>query len=337
VRRVLALGAPPLPAAVGGVVAVALLALALAPFQDDVSRAGQGLVLVLPVVGAAVVGGRWPAYVVAGAATLAFALVIPPVGSLVVELEQDLVALVVFAVVAVVVSTVVAGRIEVLHEVERQRAALLRSVSHDLRTPLSAIRAGSTELLDGADHDPATRRRLLELIDGEAERLDRLVANLLSMSRIEAGALEPRRQAVDLGELVELTVPRLARRFTDLHLEVDVAPDVPVILADHTQLEQVITNLLENAARHSPPGGTVRLAVRAVGDGVELTVDDEGPGVDPADAIAIFEPFRTAGPSATSGIGLAICKAIVEAHAGTISVGGAPGGGARFTVTLPGR
>ncbi len=317
---------------IAGVVAIGLL---LGPTQESLARATQALILVVPVIVAAVMGGRRAAYVVALAATIEFSLLIPPFRSLRVELEQDVIALIVFLVVAVLVSTVVARRIELLGEIERQRGLLLRSVSHDLRTPLSTIRAASSELLEGGDHEPATRRRLLQLVGDETERLDRLVSNLLNLSRIEAGALVPQRQSVDVAELVELCAARLARVLERVTLTIDVPDDLPLIEADHTQLDQVITNLLENAARHSPPDGTVTLSARVVGPWLSITVTDDGPGVDASDVALIFQPFRSGTLAGSSGIGLAICKAVVEAHRGAISVEDAPGGGARFVVRLP--
>jgi two-component system sensor histidine kinase KdpD len=243
---------------------------------------------------------------------------------------------VVFAGVATIVSFLVTRHIEVFGRTDHQRQVLLRSVSHDLRTPLSVIRGASSELLDGTGaHDEKTRRRLLELVGDESERLDRLVANLLSLSRIEAGAMHPDRQSVDLRELVDELVNRLARLFVDLDLQVDIADDVPTIDVDYTMFDQVLSNLLENAARHSPPGGTVRISARVLEEVVvRIWVTDSGPGVDPADATRIFEPFRSGPIAGTSGIGLAICKAVVEAHGGTISVGGGNGSGATFVITL---
>ena len=314
---------------------VALVALVLGPFHTSVSRATQALVLVVPVVVAAVVGGRKPALVTAVVATVAYSLVIPPVGSVRVHLGEDAVALFVFLAVALVLGTLVATRIEVLGEVERQRSALLRSVSHDLRTPLAAIHAAATELRSDVVHDAATSRSLLDLVGDESERLDRLVGNLLSLSRIEADALQPRRQAVDVAELIDACTGRLPRLFAGTPLTVDVPRDLPIISADHWQLDQVVTNLLENAVRHSPPGTPVRIAVRADAGAVVLTVDDEGPGIPAEQRAAVFEPFRTGAPAPTSGIGLAICRAIVEAHGGTIGAGDGPGGGARLTVHLP--
>ena len=335
-ERVLIAGARPVPAATGGIAGLVVLGLVMARFDDELARATQELTLVVPVVITAVVGGRRAAYVVAAVATIAFSLLLPPIGSFRVHLADDLVALVVFSVVAVVIGTLIAGRIEILSRVEHQRAVLLRSVSHDLRTPLASIQAAASEVLDGDDHlDPPTRTRLLHLVVAESERLDRLVANLLSLSRIEAGAAAPRRQPVDVAELVGAVSERLGRLFVDRPLHVDVAPDLPLVQADYVQLDQVVTNLLENAARHTPAGAPVTLSAHAVPEGIAVTVTDAGPGVAADQLAAIFEPFRSGAVAGASGIGRAICKAIVEGHGGTIAVRDNPAGGARFTVTLP--
>jgi signal transduction histidine kinase len=322
-------------AATVGLLMVAGVGIVLGQAGGGLSSVTEGLLLVLPVVFAAALGTRWSAYLVAAGATVVFSLLVPPVGSIGVELLADFVGLVTFFVVAVAVSTLVGTRIEALGRVEQQRRVLLRSVSHDLRTPLAAIRAAASDLLDGADYDPATRRRLLELVGDEAERLDRLVGNLLSLSRVDAGALHPSKQSVDLAELVEFSTRRLDRLFTSVCLHTDVPAELPPVDADFTQLDLMLSNLLENAARHSPAGGEVRVAARADADSITLTVSDQGPGIDPDEVAAIFEPFRSGAIAGTSGIGLAICKAVAEAHGGTITAGDAPTGGARFTVVLP--
>jgi K+-sensing histidine kinase KdpD len=320
----------PVLATAGGVGAVALLALALGlgPVEDELAGAVAGLVLVVPVVAAAVLGGRWPAYAVAAVATAAFSLVVPPVGSFRIRLGEDLVALAVFSLVGVITSTLVAARLELLGRVEEHRAVLLRSVSHDLRTPLATIRAAASELGEHGLHDERVRAELAALVGDEAERLDRLVANLLSLSRIEAGALRPSPQPVDVGELVELTTARLGRLVHGAPFLVDVAEDLPLVAADWGLLEQVLTNLVENAVRHTPPGTPVSVTVRAIDGTVRIEVADAGPGIEPDRRDAVLEPFRT-------GVGLAICRAIVEAHDGTIRIGEADGGGARITVVLP--
>jgi two-component system sensor histidine kinase KdpD len=232
------------------------------------------------------------------------------------------------------------GRMEVLKRVDEQRSALLRSVSHDLRSPLATIRAVASDLRDGVVYEEAVRIELLGTVCDEAERLDRIVANLLSLSRIEAGALDPERQAVPIDELVGERLRRLAGLLRHVRVQVDLPP-LPLVDGDYTQLEQVVTNLLENAGRHAPPGSIVRIGGRTlsdgVGDQVEVWVADEGIGVPDWERERVFEPFRRGEGSRSSGVGLAICKAVVEAHGGHIRVDRTAGGGATFAFTLPTR
>jgi K+-sensing histidine kinase KdpD len=333
-RRALVRGLTTRAAVLTGVGAVVLIGLGIAVLGDGLNHAAQALLFVVPVTVTAALGGRRAAQIVAAAATLVFTLVLPPVGTLRIRFADDAVALGVFSVVAFTIGTLVALRIDALAVLERERAALLRSVSHDLRTPLASIRAAASELEDDSVHDASTRARLLELVGQEAQRLDRLVANLLSLARIEGGGLQPNRQAVDIAELVAVCVGRLGA-LAPVKVVVDIAPDLPAIHADHSMLDQVLTNLLENAARHSPVGEPVQVVARGADGEVRITIADRGPGVR-ADAVdAIFQPFHSGQEAGSTGVGLAICKGVVEAHGGTIRVGGNPGGGAAFTVTLP--
>jgi K+-sensing histidine kinase KdpD len=355
---------------------VTLVSAILIPVQGKASRATPALALVLPVAVAAIIGRRPSALITAfaGAAALNLAF-IPPHWTPKINSVDDLVAFVVFVVIALVVGTLVAWeadrraaaeqrtaeiqalyreyervvaererlteeshRLALLSRIDEQRRALLRSVSHDLRTPLAAIRAATSDIRAGAAYDEATRNELLDLVGDEAERLDRLVANLLSLSRIEAGALQPDRQAVAIDELVADRVHRLARLFRHVTVQDDVPAGVPLVDADYSQVDQVITNLLENAARHSPDGGTIRVGARSMNGAsaqVEVWVEDEGGGVDLDHVAELFEPFRRGPGSDSSGIGLAICRAIVEAHDGTIGVRPGGDGGAVFWFTLP--
>jgi two-component system sensor histidine kinase KdpD len=218
---------------------------------------------------------------------------------------------------------------------DEQRSALLRSVSHDLRTPLATIRAVATDLRDGAQYDDATRAELLGTVADESERLDRIVANLLSLSRIEAGALKPDRQAVPIDELVAERLRRLKSLFRQVRIEVVIPPGLPLADADYTQLDLVLTNLLENAARHAPQGSTVRVLARERDGTVEVRVADEGIGVPEWAERSIFEAFRRGERGGSSGVGLAISKALVEANGGRIWVERTVGGGATFAFSTP--
>jgi K+-sensing histidine kinase KdpD len=361
-------GSSPRAGSAFGALAVAATVVALLPFRGDLSRATPALILVVAVVGAGVIGGSVAAVFTAVISALAFNVVfIPPYGTLTIDKLEDYVALAVMLIVAVAVGLLVASqadrrrgaehreaeirdlyeqlrtlgeaaqRAEVLVRVDEQRSAMLRSVSHDLRTPLAAIRAVASDLRAGVAYDDATRTELLDVVCDEAERLDRLVANLLSLSRIEAGALSPDRQAVDLAELVQLVVHRVEGMFRQVRVQLAVGPSLPLVDGDYTQLEQVVTNLLENASRHAPPRSTVHVEVRRRGEDVEVRVIDEGEGVADWERDRIFEPFRRGEGSRSSGIGLAICKAIVEAHGGAMGVEATPGGGATFFFTVPSR
>jgi two-component system sensor histidine kinase KdpD len=356
-----------------GVVLTALAVAALVPLRDTSSRATPALILVVPVLVAGVLGGRVGALSTAVAAALAFNLAfVEPYWTMKINAVDDAVALVVFLLVAGVLGTVVAleaerrrsaevrtkeveemherheamvaerdahaeeaTRLVVLEQVDEQRRALMRAVSHDLRTPLSTIRAVASDLRAGTNYDDATREELLDLVSDEAQRLDRIVANLLSLSRIEAGALQPELQAVALDELIVERVRRLDRLFRQVRVQIEVPDDLPLVDADYVLLDQVITNLLENAARHSPPMSTVRVSAREHAGQVIVSVSDEGPGVATYQADKIFEPFQRGDGSQSSGVGLAICRAIVEAHGGLIELTGSPEGGARFTFSLP--
>jgi two-component system sensor histidine kinase KdpD len=354
-----------------GLALVGLCTAALLPGRSSVTVATPALVLVAPGLVAALLGGRLAGVVTAAAAALALDVVfIEPYGTLDVHVVDDVVALLAFGAVALTVATLVAlandrrlaaetraqeilalseererSRREqaqlasektALQQAEDARRALLRSVSHDLRTPLAAIRAITSDLRTGTIYDERTRHDLLDVVSDEAERLDRLVANLLSLSRIEAGALVPELQAVDLDELLTDRVRRLSRLLRDVHVDTRLPDLVPLVHADYVLVDQVVTNLLENAARHAPADSTIHIDTDDRGDVIEVAVSDEGTGVPPVERGWIFEPFRTGSDgSRSSGIGLAICKAIIEAHGGRIGVGDAADGGARFTFTLP--
>jgi two-component system sensor histidine kinase KdpD len=223
-------------------------------------------------------------------------------------------------------------------EQERLRNALLSSVSHDLRTPLSVVEGASSTLLsEGAQLDEATRRDLVETIHEEAERLGRRVRNLLDMTRLEAGAVELDVEWQSLEEVVGGALARVEGGSGDRRVVVAV-PGSLLVRCDAVLLEQVLVNLLENAIKYSPAASPIEVAARHLGDEVDLSVADRGPGIPPGDEERVFEKFyrvrRERDPGGV-GLGLAICRAIVGAHGGRIRAEARPGGGAVFRVTLP--
>jgi two-component system, OmpR family, sensor histidine kinase KdpD len=236
-------------------------------------------------------------------------------------------------------------------EAERMRSSLLSSVSHDLRTPLSVISGASGALLeDGGIRDPAVRREMLQNIRDEAERLARLVRNLLDMTRLESGALAPAREWLPLEELVGSALHAMAGRLGARTVTTALAPDLPMLSVDGVLVEQLLINLLDNVVQHVPDGTPIEIRARAearpdaarevtrdaVARDVVLEVSDRGPGIPPGDLTRIFEKFQRASPArGGTGLGLAICRGIAEAHGGRIEAENRPGGGTTFRVRLP--
>jgi len=232
-----------------------------------------------------------------------------------------------------------ADRIRLDIETERLRSSLLSAVSHDLRTPLSVITGASSTLLDsGQSLDAKVRRELAASILEESERLNRLVANLLDMTRLQAGALEVQKQWQPPEEVIGAALARLSRQLKDHPVATHIAPDLPFAPLDDLLVQQVLVNLLENAARHTPPGTPVEVSARQEGNSVLIEVADRGPGLPPGDPSRLFEKFYRAGDSASrmgAGLGLAICRGVVELHGGKIQAENRPGGGAAFRFSLP--
>lgn len=231
-------------------------------------------------------------------------------------------------------------------ETERVRNTLLASVSHDFRTPLSSILGSATSLIDYGDKiDAATKKDLLAQIKTEAEDLDEMVRNLLAITRIDAGALELRRDWLDLREVVERVVNAARRHGAKQKLEVDLPPTLPLVRADATLAEQAIGNVVANAVSHTPPDTCVVVDGSITSDGIQLRVTDDGPGIDAQALPHIFDKFvKGAEPDASradgsqgTGLGLAIAKGIMEAHGGSVGVESpvANNHGARFTFVFP--
>ncbi len=224
-------------------------------------------------------------------------------------------------------------------ETERLRSSLLSAVSHDLRTPLSVITGASSTLLESAqtlDHD--VRQELAASILSESERLNRLVANLLDMTRLQAGALEIRKQWQPVEEVIGASLGRLTRQLQGRAVATHVAAELPFAPFDDLLVQQVIVNLLENAARYTPEGTPIDISARQESHSIVIEVADRGPGLPPGDPNRLFEKFYRVADSRShvgAGLGLAICRGIVQLHGGRIQAENRPGGGAVFRFTLP--
>jgi two-component system sensor histidine kinase KdpD len=217
------------------------------------------------------------------------------------------------------------------------RSSLLSAVSHDLRTPLAAITGAATSLRDDARLSGATRDDLVASICGEAERLERLVTNLLDMTRLESGSLSLHRDWVPLEEIVGSALTRLEDRLADRKVNVDLPADLPLLFVDPVVFEQLFVNLLENASKYTPAGTPIEVRARQERETVRIDVSDSGPGLPPGSEERIFEKFQRGPHPGTSGagLGLAICRGIAEAHGGSIRAENRSAGGATFHITLP--
>jgi two-component system sensor histidine kinase KdpD len=234
-------------------------------------------------------------------------------------------------------------RVEVLQRTDELRAALLSSVSHDLRTPLSAIKAAASSLLqEDVQWDEEARRGFALSIERESDRLNRLVENLLDMSRIEGGALKPEKEWYPLDELIHDVLGRLQLELRGREVILDLPATLPPVKLDYMEIDQVLTNIIENAVDYSPAGSPIEISAKVDGDQMVVSVADRGPGIPPDDLVRIFDKFyrirniKTKSPRTSgSGLGLAVSRGMVEAHGGRIWAENREGGGAIFRFTLP--
>jgi two-component system sensor histidine kinase KdpD len=230
-----------------------------------------------------------------------------------------------------------AAQAEALAEGNRMRTALLAAVSHDLRTPLASIKASvSTLRQTDVEWTAADEAALLATIEDGADRLDALIGNLLDMSRLATGSLQPFLRPTSVEEVAPAALLGLAPASS---VRIAVPDDLPLVRTDPVLLERVLANLFSNALAHSPPGRPPELRACPAGDSVRLEVCDHGPGVPDEFKLRMFEPFERLGDRATGngvGLGLAVSKGFLEAMGGTIHAADTPGGGLTVQVSLPG-
>jgi two-component system, OmpR family, sensor histidine kinase KdpD len=306
---------------------------------------GLAILYLLAVLPVAVLYGLGYALGVSIASMLAFNFYfLPPLHTLELTDSENWVALGVFVVTSIVVSELAtrarrrafaAAEADTLRRSDAAKTAVLHAVSHDLRSPLTAIRVAAGGLESGSvELGKKDRAALLETIRLETARLERLVANLLDLSRLEAEAAPARRELWPVDELVSRALESLG---TDAaRVEVSLDGDAPLVSVDAAQLERVLVNVLENALRFSSPADPVELVVSSTGDDVLVRISDHGPGLDEADLERIFEPFehgRTGGEG--TGLGLAIARGFAEANGARLWAEARPGASAAFTLAMP--
>jgi two-component system sensor histidine kinase KdpD len=232
-------------------------------------------------------------------------------------------------------------RAKLTAETERLRSALLTSISHDLRTPLASILGSATSLKAyRANLDDKEQDELIATIQDESERLNRFINNLLDMTRLESGAVIAHAEATDLADVIGSALTRAAKVLCSHCVKIEIKPDLPMPRLDAVLLEQVVFNLLDNAAKYAPPNSEVGVTAALDGSVIRLEVRDEGDGIPSEDLERIFDKFYRVHAAdrkrAGTGLGLAICRGFIEAMGGTIKAGNrSDRSGAIFTVTLP--
>lgn len=231
-----------------------------------------------------------------------------------------------------------AGQVQRAQEAQRD---FLANISHDLKTPLTSIQGFSQAMLDGTIRERAAFLAAAQVVNAEAQRMTRLVADLVDLVRLQSGAAVVEKYPVDVGRLLEQAATGMQPQATDRHVELRVqAPTLPPIPADADRLRRAITNLLDNALRHTPPEGRVTLSVEGLPGAVCIRVQDTGEGIPEGDLPRVFERFyqvdkSRAGAGHGSGLGLAIVREVVAAHGGDVRVQSRPGAGSEFAITLP--
>lgn len=306
------------------------------------------LLYLVPIVLAASRWGRGPAVTAVVASILGHDLLfVDPRGTFSVARADEALGLVLLLFTALVTAQLAdaarrgaetAREAAVARRSDELKTALLRAVTHNLRTPLASIKASVSGLRQpSAAYTAEDRAELLAEIEEEADRLDRLVTNLLDASRLEAGALTVRSHPQDLRELVGAVVDRLEPKLDGHHVRVEIPEELPPVACDYAQIDQVVANLLENAVNHTPAGTGVLARACLEGERVRVEVLDQGPGIPPAERERLFRPFERGHTRAPgSGLGLTIARGFVEAHGGHLWLEDPDAGrGARFVFTLP--
>ena len=364
---------------VAAVVGVGLVTLLLAPFYDQIDSVVAAVLLLMVVLLVATGFGSRPALVASLLGMVYLNFFFLPSFEFAIAKPDDWVALMAFLVTSVTVGELSskaqrraqeaeagqqkirelyeelqeafdrASRAEALRQSEQLKSALLDAVTHDLRTPLTSIKASATTLLQngrppGQGLESESRRDLLQVINEEADRLNHFIEGLVGMARVEAGDVAARRAWSPAEEMVKAALDRAEPLLREHRVEVAVEHGIPPLRVEPRAIAQVIFTLLENASQYAPPGTSIKVEVSRPAEGVEFAVEDQGPGIPQAQRERVFEKFYRASPAERAGarrpggigLGLAIARGIVNAHGGNIRVEQpASGAGARVVFTLP--
>ena len=270
---------------------------------------------------------------------------VPVHDSFVLEDSNYLITLVVMLIAALVISTLTFKiraqatdviNAEIAVQTERMRNSLLSAVSHDIKTPLASIYGAATGLLETGPLNESQRQDLVESIAAESERLNCVVTNLLEMTRLDAG-VKLKRDWYPLEEILGAALTRVDKPLRGRNVMVNIPSDLPLIRVDEVLIEEVFANILENAAKYTEPGTPIEVAAFENADKVIIIIRDKGPGFPPGDEQRVFDKFFRGKNESTRGVGLglAICRSIIQHHEGIITASNAPNGGAIVTIELP--
>jgi len=332
--------------ALGATAACTVAGLAMRGRFDLVNIA---MVYLLAVVIVALAYSRGPAIVATVLAVATFDwLFVPPQGAFTVEDAQYLLTFAIILAVGLIISRLkrnvrvqarAQAKLEAAAQTERVRSTLLASISHDLRTPLAVMTGASSTLAERGERLSAEEREALaRSIYEQAREMSERVAKLLQMTRLEVGGIALERDWASLAEIAAAVLSRLRERLTGHRVVLELPEDLPLVRVDAALIDQVLANLLENAARYTPPGTVVRLRARREAQELVVSVEDFGPGLPPGDIERVFAKFEHGAAEARGGgmgLGLAICRAIVGLHGGRIWAEKLPLGGSAFRFTVP--
>jgi len=339
----------PLKEYITAVVGVSALTIACWLLTPLTGYAAISLIFLLGVLLAGMILSRGPVLLVAALSALSWNfLFIPPLFTFHIEKVEDALTFATYFIIAITIGSLtaqlkarehLAAQVQVAQESERLRKTLLDCVSHELKTPLSAIAAASQELSRQTANvqDSQIIKELADEIRDGSHRLNRVVNNLLDMNRLESGVIRPKREWCDVRELLQSAVDTEHESLSGRDIRLDVPDEIPLALVDHALIEQAVAKLLANAGSHTAPNLPIEIDAEYTNENLVISVSDRGPGIPPEASERLFEKFYRGDDRRTGGLGLglSIARGLIEAHGGTLTVENRDGGGARFVIRLP--